>query len=365
MTRLLPYCHLRPLLPVAACVLILVCAGPPVALGSSGVWAKQPSGTLAWLHAVYFLDINRGWAVGGDGALLATTDGGRTWHKQPRPTQDALLDVYFSSAEVGWLVCERSIYLLRTKDEPRAYLLKTVDGGATWTRVEVTGQEVDVRLVRILFADDERGWVFGEEGALYVTRDGGASWSRQRVPTRHLLLGGVFLNQLQGWLVGAGATVLQTTNSGETWRAGGPVVTTGGPAARLNGVSFVDGRRGWAVGSGGLVLATTDGGRSWRAQTSNVAADLFDVKFFDAAEGWAVGAEGTVIHTTDGGRNWQSEKSDTAHPLERLCFVGRTRGWAVGFGGTIIAYGPATNSAPPEIKPSNSEAARVGQYRLR
>jgi len=39
-------------------------------------WTRQSSGTMAWLHSVYFLNEQRGWAAGSNGALLATTDGG-------------------------------------------------------------------------------------------------------------------------------------------------------------------------------------------------------------------------------------------------------------------------------------------------
>ena len=337
------------LLPTAHCLLHT----------AQGAWTKQRSGSLAWLHAVYFLDENKGWAVGGRGVLLATDDGGDVWRVRPRPTEDALRDVYFSDEQNGWLVCERSIYDLKTKDEPRTYLLRTTDGGATWQKVNVIGKDVDARLVRALFTDNGRGWAFGEEGVLYTTRDGGASWERQRVPTQNLLLGGWFLNSEQGWLVGAGATLLQTADGGETWRAGtlvGLAPAAGGNAAgalrvRFTAASFVDQRRGWAVGAEGRAFATRDGGRTWGQQTSNVMADLYDVKFLDEFEGWAAGAGGTLIHTTDGGRRWTIEPSGTTHALERLCFVGREHGWVVGFGGTIIRFTPnAPRPKAPELK---------------
>lgn len=340
--------HLSSLIPYlcVACALLGLCAGR---VRASSPWARQQSNTMAWLHAVYFLDAQRGWAVGSGGALLHTEDGGETWVVMRRPTRDALRDVYFADEERGWLVCERSIYLLKEKDEPRTYLMNTVDGGRSWRRVNVTARDVDTRLVRALFTRDGRGWAFGEAGALYTTYDGGRSWVRQRVPTRHLLLGGAFLNAEEGWLVGAGATLLQTSDGGETWRAG--AITGLTAQVRFTAVSFVDRLRGWAVGSQGRVFATTDGGIRWRPQVSGVTADLYDVKFLDAWEGWAAGAGGVLIHTTDGGRSWAIEPSGTTHPLERLFFVSRERGWAVGFGGTIVAYAPAaTAPRAPELK---------------
>lgn len=318
-------------------------------VSANAAWTKQRSGSLAWLHAVYFLDENHGWAVGSKGVLLATDDGGETWRASLRPLEDTLQDVYFSDEQNGWLVCERSIYDLKTNDEPRTYLMRTTDGGKTWKRVNVIGKDVDARLVRALFTREGRGWAFGEGGLLYTTRDGGLNWERQLVPTRHLLLGGWFLNATQGWIVGAGATILQTTDGGETWRttillneAGGRDIADS-QHVRFNAVSFADRLHGWAVGAKGRVFITNDGGRTWREQQSNVRADLYDVKFVNAVEGWAVGAEGTLIHTMDGGLRWVAVESGTTHALERLCFVSPTRGWAVGFGGTIIAYNSAAS----------------------
>src|SRR6266850_2918708 len=73
----------------------------PSAHGASP-WTRQPSGTMAWLHSVYFLDQNHGWVAGSNGTLLATTDGGATWRKLSSLTRDTLQDVYFADKEVGW-----------------------------------------------------------------------------------------------------------------------------------------------------------------------------------------------------------------------------------------------------------------------
>ena len=333
----------RSLLTLFFLLLTAHCSLPTVLAAS---WTKQRTSSLAWLHAVYFLDSDRGWAVGSRGTLLATLDSGKSWQAKPQPTEDVIRDIYFADELNGWLLCERNVYELRSNDEQRAYLMKTSDGGDHWQRANMRGANVDARLQRALFNHSGSGWAFGEGGTIYATHDSGANWIKLQAPTRYLLLGGDFIDENSGWLVGAGATILQTSDGGESWHKG---TLPNGAKTRFNAVSFVDLRRGWAVGSDGAVYRTVNGGRSWLPQTSGVTTDLLDVKFLDAVEGWVVGAEGTLLHTSDGGLHWTSEPSATPHALERIFFTDRSHGWAVGFGGTIISYSNSSGLETPRL----------------
>jgi photosystem II stability/assembly factor-like uncharacterized protein len=315
---------------------VLAFAQPGTQTAAAGSWVRQKAGTMAWLRSVFFLDQNRGWAVGSKGTLLRTSDGGLNWKPDAAPTASIVRDIFFLDEKNGWLVCEANQYELKTSTDPRAYLMRTTDGGETWQRVELKGLNVESVLVRAVFSRGGRGWAFGEQGAIYTTRDAGETWTPLQSPTRRLLLGGIFVDDDRGWIVGTGATIIQTSDGGETWyQSRLPQVEK---TVRFTATWFVDNRSGWAVGSGGNIYHTANGGRTWEKQESGVYADLFDVKFVDAREGWAVGAEGTIIHTVDGGSHWSTERSETQHPLERVFFADKTRGWAVGFGGTVVAY---------------------------
>jgi photosystem II stability/assembly factor-like uncharacterized protein len=307
-------------------------------------WIRRPSGTMAWLRSVYFLDQNRGWVAGSGGTLLRTTDGGESWTKLLPLSRDTLHDVYFADDNVGWLIAERDMLKLKTNDEPRSYLLKTEDGGFSWRRIFLNSKDANARLVRLVFIDSQRGWVFGESGVVFATQDGGAHWMRQSSPTKHLLLGGAFVADGHGLLVGAAATIVQTSDSGASWQNG---IVRDAENARFNSASFVGASFGWAVGNGGQIFATRDAGRTWFAQRSGVEADLLDVKFINPAEGWAVGVDGLVLHTSDGGVHWATESSNSSHALQRVFFVDRDHGWAVGFGGTILKYG---QTSAPQLK---------------
>jgi len=327
-------CRGREVAISCSCLLLLLLIFPSTV--SAQTWARQRAGTLAWLHSVFFIDQNRGWAAGSKGTLLQTLDGGNTWKSRGASIDDVIRDIFFTDEQNGWLVVEVNAYQLKTQEEPRAYLMKTTDSGEHWKRIEIKGFDIDSILVRAVFSRNGHGWTFGESGTIYSTQDAGDTWIKLRSPTRRLLLGGMFIDEHRGWLVGAGATIIQTSDGGDTWyQSTLPQVEK---SVRFTATSFVDNRTGWAVGSGGTVYQTVNGGRTWLRQESTVAVDLFDVKFVDALEGWAVGAEGTVIHTSDGGDHWSTERTDTQHPLERVFFTDKNHGWAVGFGGTVVAY---------------------------
>ena len=310
---------------------------------TAATWSRQQTGTLSGLRAVYFLNHDHGWVAGTGGTLLETVDGGANWKRLLPLTRDNISDIYFANERIGWLLCERDVLKLK-EDEARSYLLKTEDGGFSWRRVFLNTAGINARFVRIVFAGTERGWVFGETGLVFATRDGGARWLRQASPTKRLLLGGAAADQSHVCLVGAGSTIIQTNDGGATWQTG---VLRDVIDARLTAASFAGPGLGWAVGMAGRVIATRDGGRTWHEQRSNVDQDLHEVKFVNPSEGWAAGSQGTLLHTVDGGLHWVRVTSGTSHALERLFFIDRDHGWAVGFGGTVLRYG---ETGAPRLK---------------
>ncbi|MCH8141637.1 MAG: hypothetical protein IH908_08590, partial [Proteobacteria bacterium] len=67
-------------------------------------WTLQPSGITNELEGIFLTDANKGIAVGGDGTILRTTDGGKIWTSQSSGTTNWLLDVCFTDTETGTVV---------------------------------------------------------------------------------------------------------------------------------------------------------------------------------------------------------------------------------------------------------------------
>ena len=79
-------------------------------------WYKQDSlRQLNLLLGVSFTDANRGTAVGQNGTILRTTNGGATWARKTSGTSENLLSVSFTDANSGTAVGANGT-ILRTND---------------------------------------------------------------------------------------------------------------------------------------------------------------------------------------------------------------------------------------------------------
>ena len=57
-------------------------ADGPASPSDEGRWHPVLSGVTSTLLDIDFVDPEHGWAVGQDGTIIATSDGGETWHSR-------------------------------------------------------------------------------------------------------------------------------------------------------------------------------------------------------------------------------------------------------------------------------------------
>lgn len=254
------------------------------------------------IYDVDFADERDGWAVGVEGVVYRTADGGATWTAVPAAALEARRTTPFKKvrAQSGPAFLELSETIvsivffdekngLAAGDVPgddldarRRLLLRTADGGATWTEVAASGPETDLALNDLGFASATEGWAAGgnvvtrEEDVLLHTADGGRTWERRRTGAAQFHRAVHFADPRTGWVVGltidpvdesfGPSRILATTDGGQTWT---PQLTSD---RSFFDVTFVDARTGWAVGDRAAVFATTDGGATWTQQTQFSAA---------------------------------------------------------------------------------------------
>jgi photosystem II stability/assembly factor-like uncharacterized protein len=109
------------------------------------------------------------------------------------------------------------------------------------------------------------------------------------------------------------------------------------PLPQGNGIfdyAFIDDMHGWAVGEGGTLLATVDAGVTWNAQVSGTRLDLGRVSFANALVGWVASSNGEVLKTADGGATWQRVSFGQTEPVQGIHASDASHAWVTTLYGT-------------------------------
>ncbi|WP_247232526.1 YCF48-related protein [Telluribacter sp. SYSU D00476] len=141
-----------------------------VVSGRGGI-ARTTDGGLTWtivrdrktdnkpLLDVYFASPSVGWVVGHNGLIYKTTDAGETWEDQSVTEPYSLTKIKFLDHNRGYAIGYEGADYLSLK----GVLLETSNGGKTWTRVALPEQ---LPFNDILFTDPDHGWIIGNNGTV-------------------------------------------------------------------------------------------------------------------------------------------------------------------------------------------------------
>jgi photosystem II stability/assembly factor-like uncharacterized protein len=206
------------------------------------------------------------------------------------------------------------------------YVFHTIDGGASWSVVD-TGTPRPLFAIRF---EGATGWAVGAHGTLVRSTDAGASWSTMAAGSVADLRGVAAAGATQAWAVGDAGTVLLTTDGGTSWTNSSP------GSLQLNAVAFQSATRGVVVGAAGGIFTTADGGATWQKRSSPANGELLAVAFVDPDNVWTAGSDGVLLHSGDGGATWTAQSSGTTHALRSLSFSSPTEGIAAGDAGTLL-----------------------------
>lgn len=109
------------------------------------------------INKLFFLDNNHGYAVGGNGLFLKSTDGGESWESsQIYPFSANLTAIHFTSPDIGYINNNGGIY-------------RTDDAGLNWTVQTLRPLSI---IHQIQFANDSIGYALGDMG-IFKTSNGG------------------------------------------------------------------------------------------------------------------------------------------------------------------------------------------------
>lgn len=285
------------------------------------------------------------WAVGDDGRVLQTADGGRTWHFFRVRERPDLYAVVLLSPYRAWVAGASGT------------LLYTTDAGATWQ----TFSSPETGQISTLAVDGDTLWVGGEHGLfrwegggiswthvltaavrswdrvgnmmavgtdagdVYLSRDGGTTW--ERVATGVGVLHDLAFVLEDGWtLYGAGeqGRIVRwpLDQSPQVQRIGDEEVTLRALAVAADHTVWVAGDKGWVYHVEG-------------EHVSAFAADEDERTLYALLlprEGvlWAVGEGPDVVRSEDAGQTWRLQNGGRLVRLRAVDFVNADVGWVVG-----------------------------------
>ncbi|HSA94893.1 MAG TPA: NlpC/P60 family protein, partial [Acidobacteriota bacterium] len=245
----------------------------------SASWVVQASGTTASLRGVSAVDDRTAWASGANGTVLRTLDGGTTWTLIPVPGEGSadFRDIEAFGADEA---------VIMAIGRP-AKIFKTRDGGKTWRRT-FFDDSPGIFLDGLAFFDDKNGIAVGDpmDGRFFLiaTSDGGETWAALPPGSRPEA------REAEAAFAASG-TSLAVLGAERIWLA------TGGAVSR--------------------VWRSEDGGTHWQASPSALlegpaSAGGFSVVFLNGETGIAVGGDyraeiasaGNAALSSDGGRTW-------------------------------------------------------------
>lgn len=260
--------------------------------------------------------------------LLETQDGGVTWHVRYRSASTSPMGALdFISKTVG--------YGIGTPTDSAA-VLETTDGGEIWRQVgELPKGQVFVASNGTLsFTTPLNGWAVAPSGDLVRTKNGGSTWTPVTVPALPAgqASGVAFTTVKDGCVSGYdsnGNMVFSTTDGGSSWPSQ-PVIgtdvltcasTLAGNVSNLQAgflapygsqtlVAFHGAKVAWVTAGGGPkvpnggLLVTADGGKTWAVDAWPQGFNPQAYALLDGMTGWVSTYDGSLFRTTNGGRTW-------------------------------------------------------------
>ena len=228
--------------------------GKIVSIAKDGRTERLATGTDSTLQDLATWDDQHSVAVGNDGVVIYSVDGGRTWQKSESVPRSQVANKFtrlrLGGADTAFAVGEMGA------------LLQTKDAGKTWHRLR---PEEDVAWNDVAILPDDRLLVVGEFGRISVSNDGGGAWAD----------------------------------------ISPPVPTS------LMAVAFKDAKLGVAVGLEGVVRVTRDGGQHWERMSVDTHDHIFDIAWDERRQQWVGGGSlGRWVTGSPAAENWRTGRLD-------------------------------------------------------
>lgn len=235
-----------------------------IGVGLRGLIVLSDDGGINWrqaqvpvqsdLTAVSFPTQIHGWAVGHDGVILTTSDGGETWIKQ--------LDGLMTATQLP-------AYYQRRVDLGDASMQRFLDQAKLNVKNPAT-----LPYLGVYFENEQDGYVIGSFGSILATQDGGKTWE----PWMHHVDNDQFLNLND--IRQIGSTLYMAGERGIVWKLDKTKQRFNAMATGYRGSLFSiagDADKLLTVGLGGTAFLSPDGGATWQSVTIGTSTTLTSI----------------------------------------------------------------------------------------
>lgn len=206
------------------------------------------------LLSVFFLNGKDGYVAGNNGVMFKTNDSAKTWTPLNSTVTLPIYDLFFLNALEGFAVGGQTSCGGTGCIVPGGFILKTIDGGQTWTKVYTPVQKIEI--TSIDFVNASIGFCAGDNVVMKTT-DGGQTWSEMKIDN---LVGKMmqvkFIDHQKGFIVCLSDKIVKTEDGGLTWQITNPQLNIGYYSiSAANGSIYVSGQR--------RTIKSTTNGSSW------------------------------------------------------------------------------------------------------
>jgi gliding motility-associated-like protein len=269
-------------------------------------------------------DICNGIAVGSNGSIIKTSDGGKTWVNNSNPIFDA------AQISLGYVQYKAANNMIFTAG---ASIYQSTDQGTSINNTLFTDPNVNssgitgftmIGLTRA-FAISYRFSPSVDRTVIFRSLNANAAsptWDTVKTFPQGTLAPQLrnikFANQDTGYVCGTRGKVYRTINGGNTWTDISPDTTiNSNGTTTYTGLSVVDGKTVFITGSSRKFFRSTDAGQTWTDLTLAVPTTPSPINSFtaltniimnDATSGY-IQAGGTLLKTTD---SWATYSFDLA-----------------------------------------------------
>ena len=218
-------------------------------------------------------------------------------------------------------------------------VLKTEDSGRTWSDLTFSVKDKNLLLYGMCFINDSVGYLTGAElyernmvPKLYMTNDGGISWSEGLKDIPHMILN--LEKEGPDLLAMGNGFIMRIDTRMNTWEY--VFKDTSGVVGQIRGLQFADDTIGLGISFNGKVLMTSDGGDSFTIKT--ITTNRLRSLVYLGEEKWLAAGDnnkndGAVLYlSSNHGEHW--EKDNDFPDIHRIFLTGKDI-WIVGKNGFI------------------------------